>query len=97
VNTDIASAMPGVDHHDRRAHRGRALAGDAENQQQCAAEDQRRNAPPIRPNILTRQGLSQFSLTPQIFDTIFAECTNGVIFDFLRFLNQLQHIRDEAA
>jgi hypothetical protein len=97
ANTDIASAMAGVDYHDRRTRRGWAPAEGAENQQQRAAEDQRRNATPIRPNILTRQGLSQFSLTPHIIDTIFAECIDGVVFDFSRFLKQLQHIRDEAA
>jgi hypothetical protein len=89
--------MAGVDYHDRRTRRGWAPAEGAENQQQRAAEDQRRNATPIRPNILTRQGLSQFSLTPHIIDTIFAECIGGVVFDFSRFLKQLQHIRDEAA
>jgi hypothetical protein len=34
--------------------------------------------------MLTRQGLSQFSLTPYIFDTIFAECTKSVIIIFFK-------------
>ena len=43
-------------------------------------------APSVGPNILTRQDLSQFFLTPQTFNIIFPHCTaTGILLVFLDF------------